>query len=212
MMKAVALAGLGWAYLATPWHWPSAAVVASGFLLNALGARALGPARTYYGWELGELPALRVTAFPYSVVPHPMLFGNMAAYAGTLLNPEFRAAWWPLACAHVGLNLGLIVMEAAVTPRRHGADRRPAVRPWARGDRRPVPRGARLLDGAAATAAGAAFGAAAAEASGWMAGVVPCSAVVAGAVLYAFNRSGWYLGPTRAVGRPGVHSLSREAI
>lgn len=114
-LKAVSLSALAWAYFAAPIDWLSLAVIAAGFGLNAIAAAALGTERTYYGHELTPLPALRVTAFPYSVVSHPMLAGNIAAYCGTLLNAEFRAAWWPLACAHALLNLGLLAMETRVT-------------------------------------------------------------------------------------------------
>jgi protein-S-isoprenylcysteine O-methyltransferase Ste14 len=116
LMKSVALTALASAYLTQPWHWIPSIAIASGFLLNLAGARALGQVRTYYGWELGELPPERVTSFPYSVIPHPMLVGNIVAFGATLLHPEFRQAWWPLAVLHVALNVGLIVMETSVTP------------------------------------------------------------------------------------------------
>jgi hypothetical protein len=125
-LKGAALAALGAAYFAAPLDPASLVVVACGFLLNAAGAAALGSDRTYYGREIAGLPPLRVTAFPYSVVPHPMLLGNVAAYGGTLLNPQFRAEWWPLACAHVALNLGLLAMEVVLTPRRLGSPPAPA--------------------------------------------------------------------------------------
>lgn len=115
-LKTLALAALAYAWLSTPWHWPSAVVMAAGFLLNLIAALALGPARTYYGWELGEVAARRVTAFPYSAMAHPMLVGNLLAFGGTLLNPAFRAAWWPLACLHVFGNLALLMMETHLTP------------------------------------------------------------------------------------------------
>lgn len=115
-LKSMALLALAAAYLSAPWHPVSAAAVAAGFLLNASGALALGTVRTYYGAELGEVPAGRVTAFPYSVVAHPMLLGNIAAYGGTLLNPEFRRAWWPLACVHLAGNAGLLLMETRLPP------------------------------------------------------------------------------------------------
>ncbi len=117
-LKAISLAAFAWAYLAAPPDFLSLAVVACGFLLNAVAARALGPDRTYYGHEVAGLPLRRITVFPYSTIPHPMLLGNMAAYAGTLFNAGFREAWWPLACAHVALNLGLLVMELVIQPRR----------------------------------------------------------------------------------------------
>jgi hypothetical protein len=125
LMKSVALTALASAYVTQPWHWSSlshwssALAIGAGFMLNLAAARALGYTRTYYGVELGELPPQRVTSFPYSVVPHPMLVGNMLAFGGTLLHPGFREAWWPLAVVHIALNGALIVMETSVTPVQH---------------------------------------------------------------------------------------------
>jgi hypothetical protein len=116
--KTIALLALGWAYFSFPLDALSLAIIAAGFALNAIAARTLGPDRTYYGHEVAGMPPLRVTAFPYSWIPHPMLVGNMAAFGGTLLNPGFREAWWPLACTHVALNAGLLAMETTVKPRR----------------------------------------------------------------------------------------------
>lgn len=118
LMKGAALAAFAFAYFAAPIDPLSLAVSAIGFLLNAAGARALGADRTYYGHEVAGLPPARITAFPYSTIPHPMLLGNVIAFGGTLLNAGFREAWWPLAVVHAGLNLGLIGMEISVTPLR----------------------------------------------------------------------------------------------
>jgi protein-S-isoprenylcysteine O-methyltransferase Ste14 len=121
LMKSVALTALASAWLVQPWHWGPALTIGTGFILNLAGARALGHTATFYGWELGELgelPQQRVTRFPYSVVPHPMLAGNIIAFGGTLLHPGFRRSWWPLAVVHVALNIALIVMETSVAPRR----------------------------------------------------------------------------------------------
>ncbi len=101
----------------------SLVVVGLGFGLNLAGARALGADRTYYGYELADLPPQRITAFPYSWISHPMLLGNIAAFGGTLLNADFRARWWPLALGHVALNLGLLLMELALVPQRRWARR-----------------------------------------------------------------------------------------
>ncbi|MEM9441045.1 MAG: methyltransferase [Pseudomonadota bacterium] len=87
-------------------------VMALGFTFNISAARALGTERTYYGYELADLPPKRVTSFPYSLTAHPMLIGNMLAYGGTLLDGTFRADWWPLGILHVILNLLIIVSEA----------------------------------------------------------------------------------------------------
>jgi hypothetical protein len=120
LMKSVALAALGVAYFSCPLDWLSLAVMVAGFGLNALAARVLGADRTYYGHEVAGLPHRRISAFPYSHIGHPMLVGNMAAHAGTMINEPFREQWWPLASMHVALNLGLLCMEMRVKP-MHGA-------------------------------------------------------------------------------------------
>jgi hypothetical protein len=121
VLKTVSLLALGSAYLAEPLNALSLAVIGAGFGLNILAARALGSDRTYYGHELAGLPHRRITAFPYSWTAHPMLFGNMAAFGGTLINAEFCRQWWPLACTHVALNLALLAMECLVRPQRRGS-------------------------------------------------------------------------------------------
>ena len=118
LMKGVSLAAFASVYLTVTPDLLSLLVVAVGLLFNISAARALGTDRTYYGYELAALPPKRITAFPYSVLSHPMLTGNALAFAGTLLNGEFRADWWPLAVAHVILNLAVLVMEARARPRR----------------------------------------------------------------------------------------------
>lgn len=116
-MKSVSVAALAAVYLAQPLDFISLAVIASGVLLNMRAAAVLGVDRTYYGHEVAGLPHRRLTAFPYSLTDHPMILGNVAAFGGTLLNPEFARHWGPLACLHVALNIGLLVMEL-VGPRR----------------------------------------------------------------------------------------------
>ena len=116
-MKTVSVAALAAVYLAAPLDLASLAVIAGGILLNARAAAVLGIDRTYYGHEVADLPPRKITAFPYSLTSHPMILGNIAAFGGTLLNPEFAKHWWPLACLHVALNIGLLIMELA-GPRR----------------------------------------------------------------------------------------------
>jgi hypothetical protein len=233
LMKGAALAALAAIYFAQPWHWTqpwhltSGLVIAAGFTLNLIAARTLGHTRTYYGWELGDLPQPRVTAFPYSVMPHPMLIGNMVAFGGTLLHPDFRQTWWPLAILHVALNGALIVMETAVAPRRR-TERTGAVAAWARRGEPPAlgPRLAECAVIAAASATLAALAVVAVMALGWpagpsLAGSGPAGwgpiAIVAGAsAAYGYARRGWYVAdaaPGASSGAARIHDRdhSREA-
>ena len=116
-MKTVSVAALAALYLAAPLDLASLAVIAGGILLNARAAAVLGFDRTYYGQEVAGLAPQRITAFPYSMIAHPMIVGNVAAFGGTLINPTFAQHWWPLASLHVALNVGLLVMELAGKPR-----------------------------------------------------------------------------------------------
>ncbi len=118
LMKGVSLVVFGALYLTAPLDLLSLVVVALGLGINLSAAAALGTERTYYGYELGAVPAKRITAFPYSVLAHPMLIGNAVAFTATMLNDPFRAAFWPLAVAHVILNLAILVMEVQARPRR----------------------------------------------------------------------------------------------
>ena len=110
-MKSVSVAGVAAVYLAFPLDPLSLAAIAGGVVLNVVAAAALGADRTYYGVEVAGLPPQWVERFPYSMVSHPMILGNVTAFGGTLLNAGFRQDWWPLAVLHVVLNIGLLAME-----------------------------------------------------------------------------------------------------
>ncbi len=113
MLKGISLATFCLILWVTVPNIPAILVMAVGFTFNMTAARALGSARTYYGYELGGLPPERITSFPYSLswVRHPMLAGNMLAYAGVLLDDSFRQDWWPLAVLHVLLNFASMLTE-----------------------------------------------------------------------------------------------------
>ncbi|MBY0320147.1 MAG: phosphatidylethanolamine N-methyltransferase family protein [Reyranella sp.] len=117
-MKTVSVVLLATIYLTAPLDLLSLIVIAGGIVLNLWAAMVLGADRTYYGHEVAGLAPRRITAFPYSLIGHPMIVGNVAAFGGTLINPAFREPWWPLACLHVALNIGLLVMELAGAHRR----------------------------------------------------------------------------------------------
>jgi hypothetical protein len=117
-MKTVSVVLLATIYLTAPLDLLSLIVIVGGIVLNLWAAMVLGADRTYYGHEVAGLAPRRITAFPYSLIGHPMIVGNVAAFGGTLINPAFREPWWPLAGLHVALNVGLLVMELAGAHRR----------------------------------------------------------------------------------------------
>jgi hypothetical protein len=187
VMKSAALTLLGLSYLAQRWSWLSAIVVVAGFALNLSAALALGHTRSYYGWELGDLPHRRMRVFPYTVLPHPMLVGNIIAFGGTLLNPGFRRAWWPLAVVHVALNAALIVMESRVASKRQ---RRRSGDASIEGPRHLSTVGPRATAFVALAAAAGAF---AAVAFDWRAGMAPVALLAAASAAHGVLRSGWYV-------------------
>ena len=118
LLKTLSILALAWAYLQAPLDAISLLVIGLGILLSVRAAVVMGIDRTYYGREVGGLAPLHVTAFPYALIAHPMIVGNVLAFGGTLINPVFRAEWWPLATLHVVLNLALLAMELAGPQRR----------------------------------------------------------------------------------------------
>jgi hypothetical protein len=111
LLKSLSLCVLAAVYAPGVSSLASVLVVLSGFALNIAAARAIGSDRTYYGHELASLPAKWSSAFPFSLLPHPMLTGNAIAFCGLLLDPGFREDWAPLAILHVLLNLSILAME-----------------------------------------------------------------------------------------------------
>lgn len=111
--KAVSTLNLAVAYLSVFVVDPvSLGLLALGYGLGALSTRVLGFERTYFGVELGQVPPARIDAFPYGVVPHPMIVGGIVALLGFQAMPTFAAAWPWLVPAHIGLYVVHLLQEA----------------------------------------------------------------------------------------------------
>lgn len=83
----------------------SVVLILAGFGLAAAAAARLGPVRTYFGAELGQVEPRWISGFPYGVVPQPMILGAVVGLVGVGLIEPFAAAWPWLIPAHVGLYL-----------------------------------------------------------------------------------------------------------
>lgn len=86
-------------------------MIVTGSAVSLLATKALGMDRTYFGAELGFCEMNWVTAFPYNFVPHPMITGQLVAFLGVHLLPEFRAAWPWLMPAHCAFYLVVMMQE-----------------------------------------------------------------------------------------------------
>ena len=62
--------------------WTSMALIVGGYSVAGAAAVALGIDTTYFGIELGISKPIRVTSFPYNVIPHPMIVGACVALSG----------------------------------------------------------------------------------------------------------------------------------
>jgi hypothetical protein len=112
--KVVSFTVLGALYLsARTWDPVSAALVAAGFGLSAISARALGWQRTYFGVELGAVAPGRVDRFPYGTIPHPMIAGSVVGLLGVHALAPFREAWPWLVPAHLVLYAVHLLQEVS---------------------------------------------------------------------------------------------------
>jgi hypothetical protein len=112
LYKALAAAQLAYQYLA---HFQvdlvSLALIAAGLGLSGLAARTLGMDRTYFGAELGLCEPRRVSRFPYNLVRHPMIVGNIIALLGFFEMEGFRAAVPYLAPLHIAFYAAHLLQE-----------------------------------------------------------------------------------------------------
>ena len=100
---------------AEPWFRPESLVlVAAGYFVSIAATSALGVDGTYFGIELGVVEAdyKFVTRFPYNVIPHPMILGQVVALLGVHVVPQVRNAHPYLVPIHVALYLAHLTQEA----------------------------------------------------------------------------------------------------
>lgn len=86
-------------------------MIVSGATVSSLATHALGMDATYFGKELGIIEGPWVTCFPYNVIPHPMIVGQLVAFAGVHMLPEFRASWPFLMPTHCAFYMMVMIME-----------------------------------------------------------------------------------------------------
>lgn len=118
------------------WNATGLAVIATGVVLHTFAFLSLGGTRTFYGVELGAIPAATVDRFPYGVIPHPMAIGCALEFYGVyLLCPPIHEEYPGLIFGHVGLTLLTATVEqfgwhfrGAIFRVRHGAFVEPELR------------------------------------------------------------------------------------
>lgn len=85
-------------------------LIVAGAGLSTAAARAIGIDRTYFAAELGRCERRRIDRFPYNVMPHPMIAGNVIALIGVAQLPGLEAAPY-LVPTHIGLYLVHLAQE-----------------------------------------------------------------------------------------------------
>jgi len=66
---------------------PGLLLALAGYATTMLSTARLGMVRTYFGAELGFVKPKWVEGFPYGVIPHPMILGQIVAHSAILF-------WW----------------------------------------------------------------------------------------------------------------------
>jgi hypothetical protein len=85
----------------------SLAMIIVGYATSIKATMALGRDVTYFGIELGEVdkPKNFVNAFPYNVIPHPMILSQILALQGFHLVPHVHERFPYLVPFHVSLYI-----------------------------------------------------------------------------------------------------------
>jgi len=102
--KTLALCNLAYFYLTNFQYDPvSLAMIVVGYGISGKAATALGLEKTYFGVELGICKPKWVDAFPYNVIPHPMIVGSIIGLMGIFKMEGFRQAVPYLVPMHIAL-------------------------------------------------------------------------------------------------------------
>jgi len=72
-----------------------------GYLLTMYSSYKLGIDHTYFGYELGKVEGKIVNDFPYNVLPHPMILGQLIAFSGMLLIKGIKSKYKYLIVTHI---------------------------------------------------------------------------------------------------------------
>jgi hypothetical protein len=92
---------------------PGVALAVTGFSITILATMQLGMVRTYFGSELGLVKPQWISGFPYNVIPHPMIVGQLFAYASILVwfQNEMPLQTVALVCGHMTCYILHMVQE-----------------------------------------------------------------------------------------------------
>jgi protein-S-isoprenylcysteine O-methyltransferase Ste14 len=117
--KGLAGAQLVYLYLRNPSFEPlSLSLIVLGIALSGAAARVLGMERTYFAAELGRCAPLTLRRFPYNLIRHPMIVGNIIALLGFYALPGLRAAAPYLVPMHIAFYLLHLLQEEGVILRK----------------------------------------------------------------------------------------------
>jgi len=118
LFKSIALAQLFALYASPLWKDTNCApvpcfrpdslvLIVAGYFVSVCATAALGVDGTYFGIELGVVQAdyQFVKKFPYNVLPHPMILGQVVALLGLHVVPQVGTARPYLVPVHVALYL-----------------------------------------------------------------------------------------------------------
>lgn len=111
--KAIALTHLAYYYLSAGVFDPvSLGMIVCGFGLSFAALLAIGVDATYFGIELGRLKFEEawISSFPYSVMRHPMISGNLLGLLGIMKLQGFAGPSW-LVPMHMGLYVLHMLQE-----------------------------------------------------------------------------------------------------
>ncbi|CAA0118189.1 Uncharacterised protein [BD1-7 clade bacterium] len=86
-------------------------LVIVGYSISALAAMRLGPVRTFFGAEQGEVPYEKVAGFPYGWIPHPMIVGALTGLIGLSMFTGLTERFGWLIPLHIGFYLVHLAQE-----------------------------------------------------------------------------------------------------
>ncbi len=85
--------------------------VCMGNLLTIISTYRLGKYYTYFGIELGLLEYKKINSFPYGIIPHPMITGQIIALSNMLFIVPYFGKDFLVLAIHISLYIIHLLQE-----------------------------------------------------------------------------------------------------
>lgn len=85
-------------------------IIISGFFISISASYKLGKDATYFGSELKQIENKKIVSFPYNIIPHPMIIGQIISFIGLMFLSNNKHSSYIISL-HISLYMIHLIQE-----------------------------------------------------------------------------------------------------